>query len=160
MVMASGKGTEGVGQRQTPAEQTSFTFPCWPGNDRHTKLQLASPLAHLVLLQREQSTGGAALDRTRLRARAWQPRVRLWKDLIWDKRTLIKLICKVRHSYISHLVSAGSALWKITNVFLAAGPEGCAGSTLLLSHPGCRREVLLAGSRITLLSPFDSCCWL
>lgn len=25
---------------------------------------------------------------------------------------------------MSHLVSAGSALWKMTHVFLAAGPEG------------------------------------
>jgi len=61
----------------------------------------------------------------------------------------MELIFKVRRSYISHLVSAGSALWKMTQVFLAVGPEGCAGSTGLLSRPGCRREVLLAGSRIT-----------
>lgn len=62
MVVASNWGKEGVGQQQTLAEQTLFTFPCWPRNEGRTKLQLPSPLAHLVLLQREQSTGGVALD--------------------------------------------------------------------------------------------------
>jgi len=69
--MASGWGKEGVGQQQTLAEQTPFTIPCWPRNEGCAKLEPPSPLAHLVLLQREESTGGAALDGTRLRAGAW-----------------------------------------------------------------------------------------
>lgn len=50
---------------------------------------------------------------------------------------------RVRGSYIPHLVNAGSALWKMTQVFLAVGPEGCAGSSL------CSPS-LAAGKR---------CCW-
>lgn len=154
--MASGWGKEGVGQQQTPAQETPSAFPFQPRNEGQT----TAPLSLCPPCSAAENRAEGEQPWTELGAGAWQPRIRLGKDLSGDKGTLSKHMFRVRGSYIPHLVNAGSALWKMTHVFLAAGPEGCAGSSLCSPSPACRREVLLAGSRITLLSPFHSCCWL
>lgn len=72
VVMASGWGQEGVGQQQNTAEQT----PYQPRNEGQAPLSFPT-----LFCCREQSRAEGKQLWTELGAGAWQPRVRLGKDL-------------------------------------------------------------------------------